>query len=169
MIRGFITGLALVALTVVSIRYVDSRAPNEAAYGLDWEIKLDQPIRQLEEFMGETTQQQHYNFTSANMAFVYDAKLYILFHDLLRSAGPAERAELLDSQRLFLREREIRVDAVYDTYNGGTGGSLAGNLEFIDLTRQRIEELGGGPKERTEPDQVPDALPAGSQSVASMS
>ena len=130
-------------LLVFAVGCSEHPAPEPAVDDLDWQINLDQPIGQLEEVMGQAPQQQHYNYTSANLAFIYDAKLYILFHDLLRSAGPEETAELIDTQRVFLREREIRVDAVVGTYSGGTGGPLAGNLEFIRFTQQRIEELGG--------------------------
>lgn len=121
--------------------------PNNKEEPLDWEINLDQPIGQLEEVMGEKEQQQHYNYTSANMAFLYDAKLYILFHDRLAAASPDERALLLDTQRSFLSERRAKQRKEYDSYNGGTGGPAAGNLVFIEMTQERIDELMGDDKE----------------------
>ena len=116
--------------------------PPPAATGkLDWHPELDQPIRQLEEVLAESEQQQPLNYTSSNLAFVLDAKLYLLFDRYVASAPAAERPGIFDEQRQWLEKRKGAADEAHAEYKGGTFASFAGNRAFIDATKARINEI----------------------------
>jgi uncharacterized protein YecT (DUF1311 family) len=108
---------------------------------LDWHPRLDQPIQQLEEVLAATEQQQPMNYTGANLAFVLDAKLYLVFERYLNSLPDEARRAVLDEQRRWLRQRKSATDEAYAEYEGGTLASFAGSQAFIKLTKQRITAL----------------------------
>jgi len=81
------------------------------------------------------------NYTSANLAFVLDAKLYLLFERYIGSLPADQRALAMDEQRLWLQQRIQAVDKAYAPYEGGTFASYAANEAFIDFTKQRIAVL----------------------------
>lgn len=108
---------------------------------LDWHPELDQPIEQLEEVLAAQQQQQPMNYTSANLGFVLDAKLYLLFERYLASIRAKERPVALDEQRRWLDERRRATHEAYMEYEGGTLASLVGNRAFIEATRERVADL----------------------------
>jgi uncharacterized protein YecT (DUF1311 family) len=108
---------------------------------LDWHPRLDQPIQQLEEVLAATEQQQPRNYTSANLGFVLDAKLYLLFDRYIRSVPAADRSPIVEEQRQWLEKRRRATDEAYAEYEGGTFASFAGNRAFIEITKARVSEI----------------------------
>ena len=120
-----------------------SRTSTPPATGrkLDWHPKLDQPIQQLEDVLVATEQQQPRNYTSANLGFVLDAKLYLLFDRYIDSVPAADRPTMFAEQRQWLEKRKLATAEAYAEYEGGTFASFAGSRVFIDATKARISEI----------------------------
>jgi len=107
----------------------------------DWKPNIDQPIVQLAETLAKLEPQQPRNYTISNVAFLYDAKLHILFHGFLtRLPEPARTRELVEQCR-WLLVRERRVDAAGAEYEGGTLASYVAGQAYIDTTKKRIAEI----------------------------
>jgi uncharacterized protein YecT (DUF1311 family) len=130
--------LAIVA--VIACASCASKPPQNLE-SLDWHPQLDQPIRQLEEVLAATQQQQPRNYTSANLAFALDAKLYFLFTRYIATAPEGKRSAELDEQRQWLEQRKRATADAYAEYQGGTFASFAGNTAFIEVTKRRIAEI----------------------------
>ncbi len=64
-----------------------------AAPAHEWRPNVEQPIRQLEEFLASLEQQQPRNYTITNISFLYDALLYIELNERERRLPDAARAE----------------------------------------------------------------------------
>ncbi len=108
---------------------------------LDWRLNLAQPIRQFEEVLDRASAQQSMNYTSANLALVYDAKLYLAFHHYLRGLAPERRGEALVEQRIWLARRDEMRSLAYGKYEGGSMASLVGSGAFISATKRRLAYL----------------------------
>lgn len=108
---------------------------------LDWHPTLDQPIQQLEEVLAATDQQQPKNYTSSNLAFALDAKLYLVFFHYFATVSEASQPEVLREQRRWLAQRQQIADAAHAEFSGGTLASFAGNRAFIIETQDRINEI----------------------------
>ena len=115
--------------------------PRRSLGELGWHPETDQPIRQLQEVLEATEQQQPRNYTSSNLGFVYDAKLYILFRQYLDAIDVGARGAALEEQGSWLHRRREAVSIAYSEYQGGTLASYVGNKAFIDLTKLRIAEI----------------------------
>ena len=115
--------------------------PPRSMAELDWIPNTDQPIRQLTEVLDATEGQQPRNYTSSNLGFVLDAKLYILFNRYLDTLGPDDVADAIEEQGLWLDQRRAATSAASAQYEGGSLASYAGNSAFIDATQQRIVEI----------------------------
>jgi len=131
---------ALALIVAVACASCASNPPATASK-LDWHPQLDQPIRQLEEILAATEQQQPRNYTSSNLGFVLDAKLYLLFDRYVASVPEADRPEIVNEQRHWLEARNRATDVGYAEYEGGTLASFAGNRAFIDMTKARISDI----------------------------
>ncbi len=108
---------------------------------LNWHPTLDQPIQQLQEVFAANDQQQPMNYTSSNIAFVMDAKLYLLFEQYIAALPEGKRAADIEEQRRWLQQRKVATSQVYDEYAGGTLASLVGNQAFIKATESRIATI----------------------------
>ena|ERR1700722_9035058 len=108
---------------------------------LDWHPNLDQPAQELEEDLANAQQQQLLNYRSSNLAFLLDAKLYILFDRYLTSLPLDKRTSAVGQQRTWLDQREQARAKAYAEYEGGPLAPFAGNESFIEFTRTRIAEL----------------------------
>jgi uncharacterized protein YecT (DUF1311 family) len=108
---------------------------------LSWRPTLDQPIRQLEEVQAGTEQQQPMNYARANVGFALDAKLYLLFQDVVSQVDAHEQVPLIEEQRRWLKERAHARDQTYTEFEGGTLASFAGSGAFIEAAKARIAEL----------------------------
>ena len=108
---------------------------------LQWEPNVDQPIRQLEESLAQIEQQQPMNYTISNIAFLYDAKLYILFYKYMENLNPKNRKEQINQQDEWLKIREEYVNRAYREYEGGTFAPYNAGEAYIKITKERIEEI----------------------------
>jgi len=115
--------------------------PKTAGFLPEWKLEIDQPIGQIEEILEEAEQQQLINYTSANLGFLYDVKLYILFHQHIASLPVTEQASRISEQRKWLKQRKTQVDKANMEYEGGTFASYAGNNAWMELTKKRIAEI----------------------------
>lgn len=106
-----------------------------------WTPNVDQPIRQLEETLPKLEQQQPMNYTISNLSFLYDAKLYILFHDFLESLPESKRASQIAEQSQWLEQRKKQVHEAYMEYEGGTLASYAAGQTSVSATKKRIAEI----------------------------
>lgn len=105
-----------------------------------WEVLLDQPYEQLDEILKAATQQQTMNYTSANMGFVKDAELYVLYVTIFHSL-PSDRAETFKrEQEHWLRQRKVYCESSVESHRG-TLASLEYSMAFIQRTTERIAEL----------------------------
>jgi uncharacterized protein YecT (DUF1311 family) len=118
-----------------------TRTPDATLATLNWHPTLDQPAQELEENLAAEQQQQPMNYTSLNLGFLLDAKLYILFDQYLSSLPPDKRASAIDRQRRWLAQRASATTKAYAEYVGGTLASFAANESFIEITKARIVEL----------------------------
>ncbi len=80
------------------------------------------------------------NYTSANMGFIKDAELYILYLRIYY-ALPLEKAEAFKhEQELWLNERKEYCENEVESH-GGTLALLEYGLAFITKTNARILQL----------------------------
>lgn len=107
-----------------------------------WAPDLTQSIEQLEEWIATDLPQQELNFSMANLNTVYDAKLYIKFQELLRAADEKSHPVLIKQQATWLDARKILTMKAFDDYGGGSLASYHAGEIYLQLTRQRLDELG---------------------------
>lgn len=117
----------------------------EDAGFLVWEYEIDQPIRQLEEVYQEEwdglQRQQFLNYTSSNIAFLYEIKVRLLFEEYLSLLPDDEKHAAVALHKVWLAEAEARYNEAYSEYEGGTVAALVGAKESIRLSKERIEVL----------------------------
>ena len=134
--------IAYVLALTMAVGCASQTSPPPATTGkLDWHPKLDQPVRQLEEVLAAAEQQQPRNYTSANLGFVLDAKLYLLFERYISSVPASDRPAIVDEQRQWLEKRKRATKEAYAEYDGGTFASFAGSRAFIEMTKARVSEI----------------------------
>ncbi len=107
----------------------------------DWNLEIDQPIRQLEKVLSKTRQQQPRNYTISNIAFLYNVKLYLLFNRYIDKLPQAERERAVKQQQLWLKKRKKLTDSAYSEYQGGTLASYSAGRKSIEVTRKRIADV----------------------------
>ena len=113
----------------------------EAPRAVEWSLEFDQPIRQLEEILEVESTQQGMNFTSANLGFLYDAKLHHLFRDHVATLSPEEARAAWAEQEKWLARRQRATSEAAAEFEDGSLASFAGSQSFIHMTRERIEAL----------------------------
>lgn len=106
----------------------------------DWKPYLSQPRSQLEEVLAETFQQQPMNHTSANIGFILDAELYIIYLRAVHDIPSEESKSLVFEQQNWLRRRTKHCSAQVKSH-GGTLAPLEYSSAFIKFTSDRISEL----------------------------
>lgn len=106
-----------------------------------WQPDLDEPIAEMENLLQTLNQQKHINRVAANLAVLYDARLYQLY--LQQHAGLSGEAlqEFEKEQRQWLKKRERTAREASDQFRSGSIASFIGSQAFIDETRQRTETL----------------------------
>ena len=137
--RNILVVIALFAAAMVGS--CKRTQPVDPSASLEWEPNVDQPIRQLEKVLSELEQQQPRNETISSIAFLYDAKLYVLFHDFVAALPEEERVKEIEEQRRWLQERKRRIDAACAEYEGGTLASFTAGQASIDATKARIRAI----------------------------
>lgn len=136
--------VVIVATAVVIVGLLTSCKPSQLEHSssqLEWRVEIDQPTQQLEETLAKLEQQQPRNYTISNIAFLYDAKLYILFHEFTGKLSESARADEVKKQRQWLAHRKALVDKADAEYEGGTYASYNCGKASIAATKQRIAEI----------------------------
>ena len=103
-----------------------------------WYPDLEQAIEEVEAVLATQQKQQFMNYTSANLATLYDARLYITFDKYIDMLPQGKKASAIAQQLEFLRHRKKITSEIYDSYDGGTGASYASAMKGIELTNQHI-------------------------------
>ncbi|WP_409524558.1 hypothetical protein [Nitrincola sp. MINF-07-Sa-05] len=106
---------------------------------LEWNPSFSQPIRQLEQVLTETAEQNELNRTISNLSHLYDAQLYVLFHDLLDYLPEQARFNEVEEQNKWLDMRMTQATSSFNRYDGGDIGVYHAGVTFIALTKERIE------------------------------
>ena len=135
MVRWLLTGLGMVACI--------SCTPHDDYGGMQlvWHPQLAGAAAQFEALLSETEQQQHINLTSANLASVLDAELYVVFHEYLANIPPGQQCAAVDKQRKWLEYRSKVAETASTEYQGGTFASFAYSRSYCHVTRERMVEL----------------------------
>ena len=106
-----------------------------------WQPDLDEPIAEMENLLQTLNQQKHINRVAANLAVLYDAKLYQLYLQQHAGLSGEARQEFEQEQRQWLKKRERTAREASDQFRSGSIASFIGSQAFIDETRLRIETL----------------------------
>ena len=121
---------------------VPSRPERSSAVAdLEWRPNISQPIEQLEEILAKVDAQQDKNYTISNVAFLHDAKLYIIFQEFVRQLAKHERGVEIAEQHAWLKQRTQLVESGSAEYEGGTLASYVAGDIYIDVTKKRIAEI----------------------------
>ena len=117
----------------------------------DWSPYLIQAIDYLEQEL-EAWQhgQQGANGTSADIGWLYDARLLELYVRLFERLPVAQRDQLRAEQTERLAQRVNQSETAVESH-GGTLAPLEYNLKFIDVTKERIAQLEARLKPLEEP------------------
>ncbi|WP_151704980.1 hypothetical protein [Nitrincola alkalilacustris] len=108
---------------------------------LEWSPSFSRPIRQLEEVLTEATDQADLNRTISNISHLYDAQLYVLFHDLLDYLPEQARFREVEEQNQWLDMRMTQATSSFHRYDGGDLGVYHAGATFIAVTKDRIEVI----------------------------
>lgn len=111
----------------------------------EWQPNLNQPIRKVEETLAKQERQeslqQPVNFMIANVSFLYDAQLYILFQDYVAKLPQRQRHQAIEEQRNWLITRRQLMDEAASQYEGGTLASYVAGQASIKASKERIGSL----------------------------
>jgi uncharacterized protein YecT (DUF1311 family) len=134
--------VALVLLFLAAMPRLFAQAlSKQKSSHVSWNLEIDQPIQQLEEILKTTDQQQPANYTISNIAFLYDAKLYILFQKYLETLSSAKQAEAWKDQEQWLKKQKKAIDVAYAGYEGGSYATYSAGEASIKITKLRIAEI----------------------------
>lgn len=109
----------------------------------DWRPDVDQVIDQLEEILVTDLPQQQMNYTMANLAMLYDTKLYLTFIDYLAALEPDDVGQALAEQQKWLQKRKAVTASAHEEYAGGSLASYNAGEAYLHVTRDRLDELAG--------------------------
>ncbi len=112
-----------------------------ASADLNWEPQLDQPIAQLEAQMALEETQLAKNQTLSSIAYLWDARLYLLFQDTLDYLPEAAQRHEVELQNRWLDQRAEAMTRAFLNDKDGEVARFAAGQAFIAETRKRIEEL----------------------------
>lgn len=104
---------------------------------LDWAPNYTQPIRYLEALLRDQNDQQVKTQTITQIAYLYDAELYVLFHELLDYLPDTARVREIEEQNGWLDTRQEAVSEAFTRNGGGDLGAYHAADMFIAQTRQR--------------------------------
>lgn len=132
------------ALEVIAHKPTETAEPaTPPAKGLisDWRPDVDQAIDQLEAWLSEEHPQQDLNYSMANLAALYDTKLYLVFIDYLASLETALSQQALQEQQAWLQLRAESTAAARLTNGEGSLASYNASETYISITHGRIDTL----------------------------
>jgi hypothetical protein len=133
--------LVTLALTAIILAGCQSQNPSPDISSLDWNLEIDQPIRQLEEILADLEQQQPRNYTIANISFLYKVKLHLVFERYLDSLPADERSMVIKEQRDWMDLHRQGVDKAYADYEGGTFAGYNAGLVSVEMLKGRIGKI----------------------------
>ena len=133
-----VAGLMVFSLLLLGCASVSPHLEITASSGMGWYPDLEQAIEEVEAVLATQQKQQFMNYTSANLATLYDARLYITFDKYIDMLPQGKKASAIAQQLEFLRHRKKITSEIYDSYDGGTGASYASAMKGIELTNQHI-------------------------------
>lgn len=107
----------------------------------DWRPDVDQAIDQLEAWLSEEHPQQELNYSMANLAALYDTKLYLVFIDYLASLEPSLGQQALQEQQAWLQLRTERAATARLANGDGSLASYNASETYISITHGRIDTL----------------------------
>jgi len=108
---------------------------------LDWFPSLEQPLQQLEGIYASEQSVSARTQTLSSLAYLYDARLFVLFQDMLDFLPPDARTQELANQNTWLDQRETLATRAFLSIKDADQARLAAGQAFIDATRARIEEI----------------------------
>ncbi len=112
-----------------------------ASADLKWAPKLDQPIAQLEAQMALEETQLAKNHTLSSIAYLWDARLYLLFQDTLDYLPEQAQRHEVELQNRWLDQRAEAMTRAFLNDKDGEVARFAAGQAFIAETQKRIEEL----------------------------
>lgn len=104
---------------------------------LDWAPNYTQPIRYLETRLSEQTDERAKSQIITQIAYLYDAQLYALFHEFLDYLPDTARVREVQEQNDWLDARQKAVSESFTRNGGGEVGSFHAADMFIAQTQQR--------------------------------
>ncbi len=108
-----------------------------------WEIYLEQLIDYLEHDLEEARGgQQGMNLLSTHIGAVLDAQVTIYYMRLLSTLRGEERRKLFEEQEAWVKRRQDESASSVESH-GGSLAPLEFGLAYIDITRERLQELRG--------------------------
>ena len=128
----------LIILIAVVLAGCHSPKPTPDISSLNWNLDVDQPIRQLEETLETLEQQQPRNYTIANISFLYEVKLYLVFDAYLDSLPVDKRSQAIQEQEEWMDLHRRKVDEAYAEFDGGTYAGMNAGEVSIDILKERI-------------------------------
>lgn len=107
---------------------------------LGWFPNLDQPLQQLN---GELAQEKGAKRaqTLQNLAYLYDAQLFVLFQDMLDFLPEAAEQRELKEQNDWLSERKKAATQAFLTVDDANAARFKAGQTFIRMTQDRIQEI----------------------------
>lgn len=108
---------------------------------LDWFPSLEQPLAQLEGLYAEEQSLAERNRTLSSVAYLYDARLFVLFQDMLDYLPDQARTHELEEQNAWLDQRERLATQAFLSVEDADAARLAAGQAFVQATRERIEEI----------------------------
>jgi uncharacterized protein YecT (DUF1311 family) len=114
--------------------------PLSAIVPEDWKPYLEQPYNLFEEYLNKAEAQQEMNRISADMGFILDANLYILYLRIFYSLPTDQADNFKKEQENWLKKRHKQCEDSVESH-GGTLAPLEYGLAFIKFTQIRITEL----------------------------
>ncbi len=123
-----------------AIKVEPATAPSKGLIS-DWRPDVDQAIDQLETWLSEEHPQQELNYGMANLAALYDTKLYLVFIDYLASLEPSLSQQALQEQQAWLQLRSERTATARLTNSEGSLASYNASETYISITHERIDTL----------------------------
>ncbi|MFN3882184.1 MAG: hypothetical protein ACK4L8_12225 [Nitrincola lacisaponensis] len=104
---------------------------------LEWSPNYSQPISYLEVSLRAETDSREMNRIITNIAYLYDAQLYVLFHEFLDYLPDTARVREISDQNDWLDSRQDAVSEAFTRNGGGDVGAYHAADMFIAQTRQR--------------------------------
>lgn len=107
----------------------------------DWRPDIDQTIDQLERWLSQEQTQQELNYSMANLAALYDTKLYLVFIDYLATLEAQQSASILQEQQAWLQLRKERTAAARFAFAEGSLASYNASEAYVYITHERIDTI----------------------------